>query len=156
MTAAVKGRGAIRTAAVLLTASAVFEILDAGAPVALFGALRGGPAAFLYHLVLAGLFLFCGIGLWRATPWGYWAVMAATAVYTIDKLQLMLFPQAFYDSILGQLTVTREIVEMIPPEQLLKYFILAYAALVLCWWGFAGYIHLRRSYFRRPENPDGR
>ena len=74
--------------------------------------------------------------------------MATTAVYTIDKIQLMLFPQAFYDYIIQQLTVTREIVEMVPREQLIQYFIIAYIIMLLCWWGFALYIYMRRSYFQ--------
>jgi hypothetical protein len=97
--------------------------------------------------VFAALYVLSGIGMWTAKPWGYWAFMATTAVYTIDKIQLMLFPQAFYDYILQQLTVTREIVGMIPKEQLIQYFLIAYMVLLLFWWGFALYIHMRRQYF---------
>lgn len=143
----VKGRVTIRTAAVLLMASAVFEILDANSAVALFGAVRGGAAALLYHFVFAALYILTGIGMWAAKQWGYRAVMATTAVYTIDKIQLMSFPQAFYDHIIQQFTVTREVVGMIPKEQLIQYFTIAYIVILLCWWGFALYIYLRRHYF---------
>ncbi len=50
--------------------------------------------------------------------------------------------------ILQQLTVTREIVGMVPWEQLVRYFMIGYIANLLCWWGFALYIHMRRHYFQ--------
>jgi hypothetical protein len=143
-----KGRTTIRIAALLFLASAVFEIFDFSSAVALIGAVRVGAAALLYHFVFVGLYVLTGIGMWTAKQWGYWAFMALTAVYTIDKIQLMLFPQAFYDYIIQQLTVTREIVGMIPKEQLIQYFIIAYIIMLLCWWGFALYIYMRRSYFQ--------
>ncbi len=148
MTHKVKGQATIRTAAVLFLASAVLEIMDFSAAVALFGGVRAGAAAVVYHFVFAALYVMSGIGMWTAKSWGYSAVMTTTAVYTIDKVQLVLFPDAFYDHILQQLTVTREIVGMIPKEQLIQYFILAYIVLLLCWWGFALYIHMRRQYFQ--------
>ena len=46
-----KGRATIRIAAVLFLASAVFEILNFNSAVALFGAVRFGAAALLYHFV---------------------------------------------------------------------------------------------------------
>ncbi len=143
-----KGLVTIRTAAVFLLASAVVEVLDVGSAVALFGGVRTGAAAVMYHFVFTALYVLSGIGLWTGKPWGYWAIMATTAIYTLDKVQLVLFPDAFYDHILHQLTLTREIVGMIPRDQLLFYFMIAYAAVVLCWWGFALYIHVRRRYFQ--------
>ena len=143
-----KGRVTIRTAAVLFLASAAFEILDFSSAVALFGAVRVGTAALLYHFVFAGLYVLTGIGMWTAKQWGYRVFMALTVIYTIDKIQSILFPQAFYDHIIQQLTVTREIVGMIPKEQLIQYFTIAYIIMLLCWWGFALYIHMRRSYFQ--------
>jgi hypothetical protein len=153
MTQKVKGRATIRTAAVFFLASAVFEIMDFSSAVALFGGVRVGAVAVFYHFVFAALYVLSGIGMWTAKPWGYQAFMTTTAIYTIDKIQLMLFPQAFYDYILQQLTVTREIVGMIPKEQLIQYFMIAYIVLLLCWWGFALYIHMRRQYFQE-KTPD--
>ncbi|RPI68619.1 MAG: hypothetical protein EHM38_08365 [Geobacteraceae bacterium] len=144
----VKGRATIRTSGVLFMVSAVFEIMDYNSAVALFGGVRAGAVALIYHFVFAALYALSGIGMWTSKPWGYSTFMATTAVYTIDKVQLMLFPQAFYDYVLQQLTVTREIVGMIPKEQLVQYFMIAYAVLLLCWWGFALYIHMRRQYFQ--------
>jgi hypothetical protein len=151
MASPIKGRATIRTAAVLFMVSAVFEIMDFNSAVALFGGVRVGAAAVIYHFVFAALYVLNGIGMWLAKPWGYGAFMATTAIYTIDKIQLMLFPQAFYDYILQQLTVTREIVGMIPKEQLTQYFMIAYIVLLLCWWGFALYIYMRRQYFQEKQ-----
>jgi hypothetical protein len=144
----VKGRTTIRTAALLFLASAVFEIIDFNSTVVLFGGMRVGVTAVFYHSLFAALYVLSGIGMWKPTPRGYGAFMATTAIYTIDKIQLMLFPQALYDHILQQLTVTREIVGMIPREKLIQYFMIAYLVILLCWWGFALYIHLRRQYFQ--------
>jgi hypothetical protein len=150
----IKGRATIRTAAVFLLATAVFEIVDVASSVALFGGVRIGAAAWIYHWFFAALYFLCGVGLWTAKPWGYGAVMATAAVYTLDKVQLILFPQAFYEYILQQLTMTRELVGMLPRDQLLRYFMIVYAAMVLCWWGFALYIHMRRAYFHeKPSAP---
>ena len=149
MASPIKGRATIRTAAVLLLASAVLEILDYNSAVALFGGVRVGAVAVIYHFLFTALYFLSGIGLWTASPWGYWALMITTATYTFDKVQLILFPKAFYDYIIMQLTVTREIVGMLPQDQLLHYFMIGYAVLVLCWWGFAWYIHARRQYFHQ-------
>ncbi len=149
----VKGHATIRTAAVLFLVSAVFEIMDVNSAVALFGGVRTGAVSVVYHFMFAAFYVLSGIGMWTAKPWGYSAFMTTTAIYTIDKVQLILFPDAFYDYILQQLTVTREIVGMIPKEQLIQYFMLAYIVLLLCWWGFALYIHMRRPYFQnRPPS----
>jgi hypothetical protein len=101
--------------------------------------------------VFAAIYILSGIGMWTAKPWGYSAFMTTTAIYTVDKIQLILFRDAFYDYILQQLTVTRDIVGMLPKEQLVQYFTIAYIVLLLCWWGFALYIHMRRQYFQ--ESP---
>lgn len=148
MTPQIKGRATIRTAAVLFLASAVFEIMDYNSAAALFGGVRIGAVALIYHFVFTAFYILSGIGLWTAKPWGYWAFMATAAIYTIDKVQLILFPQAFFDYIMQQFTLTREIVGLIPRDQLLQYFMIVYVVLVLCWWGFAIYIHMRRQYFQ--------
>jgi hypothetical protein len=145
----IKGRATIRTAAVLFLVSAVFEVLNYNSAAALFGSVKVGAAAAFYHFVFATLYGLSGIGMWTAKPWGYGAFMTTTAVYTIDKIQMMLFADAFYDYIFQQLTITREMIGMIPKEQLIQYFIIAYIVLLLCWWGFALYIHLRRRYFQQ-------
>src|SRR5512143_741377 len=144
-----KGSTAIRTAAVCFLASAVFEVLDLTAPVPLLGAIRDGVAAVGYHLIFTAIFLAMGIGLWSGKSWGYGVVMAGTALYSIDKAQMLLGRQTFADFIMQQFTTptTRDIISLVPKEQVLQMMTLVYLVLVLCWWGFALYIHLRRAYF---------
>jgi len=144
----VKGRATIRTAAVLFLVSAVFEVMDFNSAVSLFGGVRAGAVSAIYHFVFAVLYILIGIGMWTAKPWGYAAFMTTTVIYTIDKVQLFLFPDAFYEYILQQLTVTRELVGMVPKDQLVHYFTAAYCILVLSWWAFSVYIYMRRQYFR--------
>jgi len=149
-----KGRTAIRTAAVCFMLSAVLELLDITTPVPLLGGMRSGIAAVGYHLIFAGIFLGMGVGLWTGQPWGYGTVMAGTAVYALDKVQMLLARQTFADFIMQQFTTptTREILNLVPKELLLQVMTLAYLLLILCWSGFALYIHLRRAYF----TPGGR
>jgi hypothetical protein len=146
-----KGRTTIRIAAVCFLASAVFEILDVTSSVPLFGAIRSGATAIAYHFVFAAMFIAIGMGLWTGKSWGYGVVMAGTAIYTIDKAQMLLARQTFADFIMQQFTTatTREILSLVPKEQVLQMLMLMYLVLVFCWWGFALYIHLRRSYFTK-------
>jgi hypothetical protein len=64
-------------------------------------------------------------------------------------VQLLLARQTFADFIAQQFTTptTREILNLVPKELLLKVMTLVYLLLILCWLGFALYIHLRRAYF---------
>ncbi|MBI5578737.1 MAG: hypothetical protein HY895_06255 [Deltaproteobacteria bacterium] len=145
----VKGRTTIRAAAICFLASAVFELLDLASPVPLLGAMRSGLTGMGYHLIFTAVFSGMGIGLWTGKAWGYGMLMAGTAAYSIDKAQLLLAPQTFYEFILQQFTTpsTREIFALVPKDLALQVMTAAYLVIVLCWWGFAFYIHRRRSYF---------
>jgi hypothetical protein len=145
----VKGRTTIRTAAICFLASAVFELLDFAAPVPLLGGMRSGLAAMGYHLIFTAVFLGMAVGLWTGKPWGYEMVLAGTAAYSIDKAQMLLAPQTFYEFILQQFSTqsTRDIFALVPKDLALQAMTAAYVVVVLCWWGFACYIHRRRSYF---------
>jgi pheromone shutdown protein TraB len=129
--------------------SAVFELLDITTPVPLLGGMRSGIAAMGYHLVFTGIFLGMGVGLWTGKPWGYGAVMAGTAVYVLDKVQMLLARETFAEFIMQQFTTptSREILNLVPKELMLQVMTLAYLLLILCWLGFALYIHLRRADF---------
>lgn len=144
-----RGRTAFRTAAVFFLASALFEILDFGAPVPLLGAVRSGLAAVGYHLVYAAIYTAMGLGLWGGKKWGYAAVLSGTAFYTLDKAQMLIGRRAFADYVLLQFTtpMTREILSLVPIEQVLQLMSAVYGVIVLCGWGFALYVHLRRGAF---------
>src|SRR3989344_8946565 len=98
-----KGRFTFRASAVLFVLSAAFELLSLTAEVPLFGAIRGGMGVGIYQGVYAALFLALGIGLWSGKHWGYPLVLVATALYTLDKLQLLLSQQALSAFVQAQL-----------------------------------------------------
>ena len=145
-----KGHFTFRAAAVLLIASAVLELLSVTSEVPLFDEVRGGISAAIYHLVYAGLFLVLGVGLWRAKKWGYTMVFVTTAVYTLDKLQLVLGRQALDTFIKTQFADYESQLQSqgIDTVLVVQAVVLMAVVVVLCWWGFALYTWWRRDYFR--------
>ena len=142
-----------RSSGVLFSLSAVFELVSFTSPVALLGALREGPVAWLYHSVFAAIFLAIAIGLWRATWWGYRAVLAGTVFYTADKL-LYLLDGATQKAVLSdQFKSHPELQQMIDPSSLEGPMQLATLAFVLGFWGFALMVHRRRSEFAPVKRP---
>ncbi len=155
MEAKIKGRITIRTAALFFVLSAVLELLSVATEVPLFGAVRSGAAAMIYHSLYVAVFLVIGVGLWRAKPWGYWAVMGATALYTVDKAQFLLSRAMFESYILRTFAATPEVFDMVQKQEVFQVVELMYIVFILCWWGFALYIHWRRAYFVQSVPPQG-
>jgi hypothetical protein len=147
VTAAPKGKWTFRIAAVLFVISALTELLPPTAPVPLFGIMRGGPVALFYHLFYAGLYVGLGVGLWQARPWGYTLVLFATGVYTLDRLQLLLFRKAVLADLLRKPGPIGEVFAAVDSHLLVAVFTAATLMILLCWWGFAVYAYLRRDYF---------
>ncbi|MFZ0612285.1 MAG: hypothetical protein WAM73_08620 [Desulfobacterales bacterium] len=147
MTAAAKGKTTFRITAVLFVVSALTEMVPPTGPVPLFGALRGGPLALFYHLVYAGLYLGLGVGLWRAKPWGGTLVFFTTGLYTLDRLQLLVFRKEILADIQNKPGPLGEILAAVDANLLLTVFTAAVLSILLCWWGFAAYTYLRRDYF---------
>lgn len=144
-----KGRFTFRTSAVLFVLSAAFELLSLTAEVPLFGEIRGGVSVGIYHVVYAALFLALGIGLWSGKHWGYPLVLAATALYTLDKLQLLLSQQALSAFVTAQMGGFEHELQAqgITEELILQAIVLMSIVVILCWWGFALYTYWRRDYF---------
>ena len=142
-----KGRFTIRTAAVFFALSALLEILTVRAPVPIAGALRGGLAGGAYHAGYAVLFLTVGAGLWTASRWGASAVYLATALYSLDRLRYVLDHAGRQAELARLLAGYPEIVEAIGVDPLLQAGALMTLLFVVCWWGFALYIYVRRGYF---------
>ncbi|MEW6672465.1 MAG: hypothetical protein AB1427_12235 [Thermodesulfobacteriota bacterium] len=145
----IKGKFTFQSAGVLLVVSAIVELFSIRSPVPLFGSIRGGPAAAVYHLVYVALYFLLGFGLYKARPWAYRLVFAATAVYTLDRLVLVLDTralEAYLAALLGKYGVAAG-----GPETglIVKVGMLAAGLSAACWWGFAGYAFLRREYFQR-------
>lgn len=136
-------RFTIRTAAVFFMVSAAVEVLSIASPVPLFGDVRGGVVAAVYHLLFIGLFLGMGIGLWTAKSWGFRFMWVGTVSYTLDRILYLLDDQVVtralgeYGALLGaggQSTI-RLAVD------------LAVALTLACWWGFLLYLYFNRDYF---------
>lgn len=145
-----KGHFTFRTAGVLLIASAALELLSISSEVPLFGEMRGGLGAGIYHVFYAVLFLALGMGLWNATKWGYALVFVTTAIYTLDKLQLVLGRQALEEFVRGQMAGVESQLQSqgIDAALVMQAIMLTIVVVVLCWWGFALYTWWRRDYFK--------
>ncbi|MHB8534614.1 MAG: hypothetical protein ACYDBW_04125 [Sulfuricaulis sp.] len=139
-----------RSTAVLFILSAVFELLSVTSDVPLFGAIRGGLSANIYHLVYVLLFLGLGVGLWGAKPWGYRLVFITTVLYTLDKLQLLLSRQTIEAFITLQMGGYENELQAqgIDAALIMEAIMLTSIVAVLCWWGFLWYAHNHRDYFQ--------
>jgi hypothetical protein len=109
--------------------------------------MRGGPVALFYHLFYAGLYVGLGVRLWQARPWGYTLVLFATGVYTLDRLQLLLFRKAVLADLLRKPGPIGEVLAAVDSHLLVAVFTAVPLMILLCWWGFAVYAYLRRDYF---------
>ncbi len=152
-----KGHFNIRTAGVLFVASAIFELFFVTTEIPLFGELRGGAIAVLYHLVYVTLFLALGVGLLTGRRWGYRLVFAGTLYYPLDRLLSLLdgkTMEVHLEQLLQPLRESfelmgyREVFELVEKDSILQMAALTTVLFVGCWWGFALYIYVRRSYFR--------
>ena len=152
-----KGALNMKIAAVLFAASALFELASLTTRIPLFGAVRGGAIAALYHLVFVGVFGALAVGLWYAKRWGHKAALAATIFYTLDRT-LFLFDRsgreahlsetlAQYSPIVRPLLHGQDLLDVFPVEAFMWSLTLATVISVACWWGFAGWVHYRRAYF---------
>ncbi len=139
----------IRTAGVFMVLSAVFELVTVTGGVPLFGSIRAGVVAVVYHLSYGALFLAMGIGLLTARHWGYQLVLAGTLYYTLDKLLYLTTPGTMNADLLHQVERFPQILELIDRDSLLSMMTMFTVLFCACWWGFALYLHLRRGCFRR-------
>lgn len=143
-----KGSFTIRTAGVFFVVSAIFELASLTSESPLFGDIRGGTAAVLYHLAFALLFLAMGTGLLTGRRWGYRLIFAGTLCYTLDRFLYLLDRETMEAHLMQQLQGQGEILDLLDKDFILQIAVLATVLFVACWWGFAAYIYVRRSYFR--------
>ena len=145
----IKGKFTFQSTGVIFVLSALLELFSINSQVPLFGNVQGGIIAAAYHLIYVVLFFSLGFGLFKARPWGYKLVFAATGLYTLDRMVFVLDRKAletYMAALLDKYGVTVGI-----PETgfILKVMMLATVLTVACWWGFAGYTYLRRQYFQQ-------
>ncbi|MBC8394611.1 MAG: hypothetical protein H8E17_18835 [Deltaproteobacteria bacterium] len=147
MSSGTKGRFTFRSAGVIFLLSAIAEIFSLTSEVLLFGAVRGGIAAAVYHLAYVSLFFFMGIGLWQGKPWGYKLVFIGTIFYTLDRAQYLLDRKSIEVSLAHQLGSYKEIWEQTDKGLVIQAVTLMILIGMVSWWGFALYTYIRRDYF---------
>ncbi len=145
-----KGQSTFRITAALFFLSAFFEILSITSDVLLFGEIRGGISAGIYHIIYIVLFVALGVGLWGARQWGYPLVFVTTALYTLDKLQFLFSQQAIEVLINTQMGGYESTLQAqgIDAALILQAIVLMTIVVILSWWGFALYTYWRRDYFK--------
>jgi len=75
------------------------------------------------------------------TPGGPAAIFAGTVLYSGDRLIGLLTDQTLGYGELGSL---------LDPELVRTAATTVTWAVLVCWWGFAGYVYMRRDYFSNP------
>ena len=143
----IKGKLTFRITAVLFIFSAVFELFTITGAVFLFGSVRAGPVALIYHVLYTALYFTLAMGLWGAKPWGARLVFIATVFYTLDKAQFIVYRKAVLTTLAAKTGPFRDILSMVDTNLLLQVLTVATLFIVACWWGFAFYTYLRRDYF---------
>ena len=140
---AAKGTFTIVSSGWLLIASGAWSLATLTSPVALFGAMRGGVIAILYNAAFAVAFGAMGFALVARKRWALAATWATSALYTLDKLEVLLDVAARRSAVgdadgLGSLDAITNQVSLI-----------ASLVFLLCWWAFVAYLYTRRRYFDR-------
>ena len=143
-----KSNFTIQTAAVFFLLSAAFEALSLTGKVPLFGAMRGGAAAILYHAIYIALFAAMGAGLWELRPWGYRMMLGGTIFYTLDRARYLLEYHARSADIASQTQGLGDLGDIIDPGFALMMTSVAALVSVLCWWGFMLYLYMNRARFQ--------
>lgn len=140
-----KGYFTLRFAGLFFILSAVLEVASVTSEVPLFGAMRGGFPAILYHSVYALLFTVIGAGLWQLRAWCPTAVLAGTVFMSVERLVFLLGDRTLgYEQLLG----------MVETEMLDAVVLTAVATTIVCWWGFAVYVFMRRDSFGEPSHQE--
>lgn len=138
------GTFTLRFAGATFGLSAVFELASMGSAVPMFGTLRGGAVAGVYHGVYVALFTGLFYGLWNASRWGYRLLFAATCFYTVDNLRYVLDRTGMRAQLEHSLSAVSELLDT---ESMMRTATLSAILFVACWWGFTLYARAHRSYF---------
>lgn len=137
----------LQTAAVFYLASAFFELVSITSAIPLFGAVRTGALAVLYHLSYIALFVVMGWGLWVPKRWGGKAILIGTVCYTVERSLYLFDRQGREADLLHAVEGHRELLKMLPTSSILALTALTTLTFLICWWGFAAYVYIKRDYF---------
>lgn len=151
--AAVKGALTFRVAAVFFFLSALLEVLSLTAAVPLFGDVRGGAWAAIYHGIYTALFVALGVGLLGGKPWGYRFLVAGTIFYTADRLRLVLDRAALEAWVRQSVAGYEEVFELVDLDSWIRLTVISCLLFVAAWWAFVLWARARKSWFERPSNP---
>jgi hypothetical protein len=143
-----KGHFTLRSAGALLIIAAAFEVFALTTAVPLFGDVRGGFVAVAYHMLFVAIFALMGIGLWRAEAWGYRAVLVGTAIYALDRVLYLVDDAARSAAMAEQTRGYGQILDGLDLQWIDQVATSVTFIVLVCWIGFAVYVHLRRDYFR--------
>jgi hypothetical protein len=127
----------------LLLLSGGWSLMTLSSPVALFGTLRAGAIAVFYNGLFAILLSAMGYALVARKPWALSATWLASLLYTLDKLELLLDPSARAAALGEAASMIGELAPVVEQALLLSALLF-----LLGWWGFVGYLYLKREYFR--------
>ena len=132
----------------LLLLSALVSMFSLASPVLLVGGLHGGAVAVIYNALFTASFALMGFALVARRRWALPATYAASAMYTLDKLEFVLDAparKAAFDAagggMLGGLGLGNAGPMM---EQMAS---LVFLVFLLCWWAFVAYLYVKRAYF---------
>lgn len=142
-----RGSLTIKTSGVLFLLSGVVSLASLTSDVPLFGAMRTGSVALCYNLFYLIFFLGVGLGLIIGKLWGYRLFIAGTIIYSLDGLAFLLNKNT-RDAYLAASGVTQEVGSLVDLSMFDQGVVLASLVSLLCWWSFAVFVYLRRSYFR--------
>ncbi|MCK6551342.1 hypothetical protein L6R52_36240 [Myxococcota bacterium] len=156
-----RGRTTIKISGALFVVAALFELATLTSDVPLFGAMRGGVVAFLYHALFVAGFALVGVGLWTPKPWGPRALFAMTGLYSADRVLRLVdvagrkaeLAAATSSPLIGSMTrmmgvptLDPDVMEILQ-HQIMQLYTMTLLISLACWWGFALYVHLRRATF---------
>lgn len=133
----------IASSGALLLLSGLWSLSSLTAPVALLGAMRTGFVALLYNGAFAALFMAMGYALLMKKTWALSVSWAATALYTLDKLELI-FDEAARSAALGESSAMLGDFSALIDQVL----VMAGGLFLLGWWSFVLFLYVKRGYFR--------
>lgn len=141
------GSFTLKTTGALLMLSAVFEMFSITSKVPLFGAVRVGVVAYAYHLLFFVLFAAMGLGLWKATSWGFKTVLAGCGVAVLDKLIYLLDGKARHAELHSSTSGLGDLTALVDLSFIGQMVTMVTAMLIISWLGFAVYVYFHRAYF---------
>ena len=125
------------------------------------------PVACLFIL----LFLAMGSGLLMMRRWGLWTFLAGTLAYTLERAAFLLSETTMRAWLkmqtaglgdlgqlagldgLGDLSDLGEVMDLLGGNAALQTTRWTALAMLVCWWGLAFYVWIKRDLFEDPTDP---